>query len=148
MSKFTCFFFVSQLFFVHGLDPIRRHIRRIRVHCELDQRAAIWRSIDYNVSKAFFTLTFCCKVWNNSVLNVWTNSVLASGVIISLAVRSQNLTNMTKITYLQAWIENSMPAELKKMQGDPKQICMDSKFCTLICNIDRPVKSFKVNFKG
>ena len=25
---------------------------------------------------------------------------------------------------------------------------MDSKFCTLICNIDRPVKAFKNNFKG
>ena len=35
---------------------------------------------------------------------------------ISLAVRPPNLTNVTKITYLQAWIENSMPTELKKMQ--------------------------------
>ena len=25
---------------------------------------------------------------------------------------------------------------------------MNSKFCTLIYNIDRPVKAFKVNFKG
>ena len=35
-----------------------------------------------------------------------------------------NLTNMTKITTLQALIESSMPAELKKMQWDPQRICM------------------------
>ena len=36
-----------------------------------------------------------------------------------------NLTNMTKITTLQALIESSMPAELKKMQWDPQKICME-----------------------
>ena len=36
-----------------------------------------------------------------------------------------NMTNMTKITTLQALIESSMPAELKKMQWDPQKICME-----------------------
>ena len=37
-----------------------------------------------------------------------------------------NMTNMTKITTLQALIESSMPAELKKkMQWDPQKYCME-----------------------
>ena len=35
---------------------------------------------------------------------------------------TSTLTNMNKITTLQALIESSMPAELKKMQLDPQKI--------------------------
>ena len=45
---------------------------------------------------------------------------------ISLAILPQILTNMTKITYLQALIDSSMPAELKKCNETPKKIA-----CTL-----------------
>ena len=43
-------------------------------------------------------------------------------VFISLAVRPPNLTNMTKITYLRAWIENTMTAELKNAMIPPKNL--------------------------
>ena len=43
-------------------------------------------------------------------------------VYISLAILPQNLTNMTKITYLQALIDSSMPAELKKCNETPKNL--------------------------
>ena len=69
-------------------------------------------------------------------------------ISIRVALLTPNLTNITKITYLQAEIDSSMPAELEKCNETPKKICIDSKFCTLICNIDRPVKSFRVNFQG
>ena len=54
---------------------------------------------------------------------------------------------MTKITYTQAWIESSVPDELDKCNETPKKIVYLVSFCTLVCNIDKPVKSFKVNFK-
>ena len=38
---------------------------------------------------------------------------------ISLAILPQNLTNMTKITYLQALIDSSMSTELKQ-----KRVCL------------------------
>ena len=41
---------------------------------------------------------------------------------ISLAILPSNLTNMTKITYLRAWINSSMPAELKKCNETPKNL--------------------------
>ena len=40
---------------------------------------------------------------------------------ISMAVLSPNLTNITKMTYLQAWIDSSMHAELKKGNRNPKK---------------------------
>ena len=39
-----------------------------------------------------------------------------------------NLTNMTKITTLQALIESSMPAELKKCNGTRKKFAWKFKF--------------------
>ena len=45
---------------------------------------------------------------------------------ISLAILPPNLTNMTKIIYLQALIDSSMPAELKKCNETPKKFA-----CTL-----------------
>ena len=39
-----------------------------------------------------------------------------------------NLTNMTKITTLQALIESSMPAELKKFNGTRKKFAWKFKF--------------------
>ena len=58
---------------------------------------------------------------------------------------------MTKITYLQALIDSSMLAEVKTCNEAPKRVAgtrkFVCKFCKQICNIDRPVKSFKVNFK-
>ena len=50
-------------------------------------------------------------------------------IYINLAVRPPNLTNMTKITFLQAWIENSMTAELKKKaMRPPKKIVWTLNF--------------------
>ena len=40
---------------------------------------------------------------------------------ISQVVLRPNLTNMTKITYLQALKDSSMPAELKKCNETPKK---------------------------
>ena len=39
-----------------------------------------------------------------------------------------NLTNMTKITTLQALIESSMPAELEKCNGTRKKFAWKFKF--------------------
>ena len=50
------------------------------------------------------------------------------GIIISLAVLSPNLTNMTKITYFQALIDSSMPAELKKCNETPKKFARTLNF--------------------
>ena len=47
---------------------------------------------------------------------------------ISLAVLPSNLTNMTKITYLQALIDSSMPAELKKCNETPKKFAWTLNF--------------------
>ena len=44
--------------------------------------------------------------------------------------------------------DSSIPAELKKCNETQKKICTDFWFCTLICNIKKPVKSYIVNFKG
>ena len=42
-----------------------------------------------------------------------------------------------------------MPAELKKCSGSPKEFAWNGmEFCTIICNVDRPVNAFKVKFKG
>ena len=49
-------------------------------------------------------------------------------VYISLAILPQNLTNMTKITYLQALIDSSMPAELKKCNETPKKFAWTLNF--------------------
>ena len=53
---------------------------------------------------------------------------------ISPAFWPPNLTNTTKITYLQAWIDRVK----KKMQW----ICVE--FCTLICNIDSQLQGMRL----
>ena len=60
----------------------------------------------------------------------------AFGVLASLGrdvytrpiLMTPNLTNMTKITTLQALIESSMPAELKKCNGTRKKFAWKFKF--------------------
>ena len=42
-------------------------------------------------------------------------------ICISLAVLPPNLTNMTKVIYLQALIDSSMIAELKQCNETPKK---------------------------
>ena len=47
---------------------------------------------------------------------------------ISLAILPPNFTNMTKITYLQALIDSSMPTELKKCNETPKKFAWTLNF--------------------
>ena len=47
---------------------------------------------------------------------------------ISLVVLPPNLTNMTKITYLQALIDSSMPTKLKKCNETPKKFAWTLNF--------------------
>ena len=49
-------------------------------------------------------------------------------ICISLAVLHPNFTNMTKITYLQALIDSSMTAELKKCNKTPKKFAWTLDF--------------------
>ena len=99
-----------------------------------------------------FLHIYTTHMFNHTIMYIYSNLYILSYYILIINNTSYimyirgvnltpNLTNMTKITYLQAcWV--------KKCNENSKKICMDSKFCTLICKIDRPVKSFKVNFKG
>ena len=49
-------------------------------------------------------------------------------MFISLAVLPPNLTNTTKLTYLQALIDSYMPAELKKCNETPKKFAWTLNF--------------------
>ena len=51
-----------------------------------------------------------------------------SGMVIRGVNLTPNLTNMTKITYLQALIDSSMPAELKKCNETPKKFAWTLNF--------------------
>ena len=51
-----------------------------------------------------------------------------SYMLIRPILMTPNLTNMTKITTLQALIESSMPAELKKCNGTRKKFAWKFKF--------------------
>ena len=62
------------------------------------------------------------------VLVVLLEHRIKSMIIISLAVLPPNLTNMTKITYLQALIDSSMPAELKKCNETSKKFAWTLNF--------------------
>ena len=47
---------------------------------------------------------------------------------IRVALLTPNLTNITKITYLQAEIDSSMPAELEKCNETPKKFALTLNF--------------------
>ena len=49
-------------------------------------------------------------------------------IYISLAILPPNLTNMTKVTYLQALIDSSMPTESKKCNETPKKFALTLNF--------------------
>ena len=47
---------------------------------------------------------------------------------LRVALLTPNLTNITKITYLQAEIDSSMPAELEKCNETPKKFALTLNF--------------------
>ena len=65
-----------------------------------------------------------CIKYNIRILHMYATKIYIYIYIYILAwpFDPPYLTNMTKITFLQALIDSSMPAELKKMQTGPKII--------------------------
>ena len=53
---------------------------------------------------------------------------IVADIQIRVALLTTNLTNITKITYLQAEIDSSMPAELEKCNETPKKFALTLNF--------------------
>ena len=68
------------------------------------------------------------SVMKANELKPYTTQRGKQGIYIRPILMTPNLTNMTKITTLQALIESSMPAELKKCNGTRKKFAWKFKF--------------------
>ena len=86
------------------------------------ERTAVNKSKELN-SRAFF-----CPIFSATKPELPNAVEEIENMFISLAVLPPNLTNMTKITYLQALIDSSMPAELEKCNETPKKCAWTLNF--------------------